>query len=190
LVAIGGSLSEVTPSTRNSEDGARSSLNASSNTLAPSLTVPAHYLHLALVQATSRSKIENDGRVRFGSRIGREVSLDCILPHAQRQKDMRRHVQRVRCGRFERGIAARCGKAPRRDRRIIITVNKQMSYSRVVRQCRRELLEDRGRLELRRHGFGAFQTSTLATSKGKSKEIPQAAGHLDHVSQEAQMAGF
>src|SRR5439155_14620757 len=57
-------------------------------------------------------------------RDGRFVGLDGLIPHAEGQEDMGRHVLRMPSVRRNRGIEACCTQAERRVDRVIVTMNQ------------------------------------------------------------------
>ena len=78
----------------------------------------------------------------------REVGVDRLLPEPDAGEGMRRHVERMRRVRRNRGVAARRVEAARGQRRRVVGVNQIVRDARVVGHLRREPVEDRGGREL------------------------------------------
>ena len=71
------------------------------------------------------------GRLAGGG-DGSQVGIDVILPQPQPGKNMRRHMQRMRRGGSDLGIAARRGQSQFGQLRLVIAVNQVMRHSGMV----------------------------------------------------------
>ena len=77
---------------------------------------------------------------------GREVGIDVVRPQADSGKDVRRHVQRMRCGRRDLRVAACGGDAQLRQLRLIVTVDQIVRHAGMIRLDGEESFENRGGL--------------------------------------------
>ena len=76
-------------------------------------------------------------------RVRRFVRARGVVPHAELQEDVRRHVQRVRRVGGDLRVAARGAQSQRRVHRIVVGVDEVVQHAGMVGMCGEERLEDR-----------------------------------------------
>ncbi len=99
--------------------------------------------------------------------VGHDVGSDNILPHAELDKDVRRHMERVWRGRRNPGIDARRGQGEDRVIRIVERVNDEVGGAGMVRVVLKNL--DRNR-RCQRLPAEAFVRRPHGAQQGKSVE--------------------
>ncbi len=77
---------------------------------------------------------------------GCQVGIDVFLPHAEPGKDVRRHVQGVRCGRSDLSVSPRGWKPEFRHSRHVVRMNQIVRDTRMIRLNQEQFFQDGGRL--------------------------------------------
>src|SRR5437773_4840118 len=87
------------------------------------------------------------------NRDGDFVGLDLVIPHAERKKDVRRHVLRMTGFGRNLRIDARRPQTKRSVDRVVVTMNQVVNDTRMPRMLRKNLFE---------HGGGAHVSGEIA----------------------------
>ncbi len=106
------------------------------------------------MQAVERGGAGVGARDPLARGLGRgQVRIDRLLPHAEAGEDVRRHVQRVRRGRRDLGVAARRRQRQIRQRRVVEGVDHVVRDPRVLGLERKQAIQDLRRPLLPRVGL-------------------------------------